>query len=54
MGPKFGRRNRGRQKYSYIDNLNEVIDLKGIGEMRKVMIDRGEIARRGRTKIRQK
>ena len=42
--PKFGRRNRGRQKYSYIDNLKEDIYLKDIDEIRKVMIDRGEIA----------
>ena len=49
---QFGRRNRGKQKYSYIDNLKEDTDLKDIDEIRKVMIDRGEIARRGRKKIR--
>ena len=52
--PKFGRINGGRQKYSYIDNLKEDTDLKDIDQIRKVMIDRGEIARRGPTKIRQK
>ena len=51
---KFGRRNLGIQKYSYIDNLKEDTDLKDIDEIRKVMIDKGEIARRGQPKILQK
>ena len=45
-GPKFGRINRGRQQYSYIDNLKEDTYLKNIDEIWKVMIDRGEVERK--------
>ena len=41
--PKFGRSNRGRQQYSYIDKLKEDTDLKDIYEIRKVMIVRGRL-----------
>ena len=51
--PKFGRRNRGKQKYSYIDNLKEDPDLKDIDEIRKVMIDRGDCNAKS-NKFRQK
>ena len=40
---KFGRRNHGRQSYSYIDNLKEDTDIKDIYEIRKVIIDRGRL-----------
>ena len=41
--PKFCRRNRGRQCYSYIDNLKEYTDLIDIDEILKVMTDRGRL-----------
>ena len=43
MATKVLGRNRGRQEYSYIDDLKEDTDLKDIDEMRKVMIDRGRV-----------
>ena len=46
MGTKVWQRNRGRQKYSYIDNLKEDTDLNNIDEIGKVMIDRVEIISR--------
>ena len=41
--PKFGTRNRGRQKYYFIYNLKEDTDLKVIDEIWKVMSDRGRL-----------
>ena len=41
-GPKFGRRNRRRHKFSYIDNLNEDTDLNDIDDERL----QGEVERK--------